>query len=66
MISENYPISFREGFFTINRNKWSTGGLNANYHGILKAKNMGYKYIFGLSKYYYLSGIQISKKIDIH
>ena len=29
-------------------------------------KNMGLKNIFGLNKYYYLSNIQISKKIDLH
>ena len=44
VIAENYPISFREGYFKIPKNKWRCGGINANYNGVLKAFNMGYKY----------------------
>lgn len=44
VIAENYPISFREGYFKIPKNKWTCGGGNANYNGVLKAYNMGYNY----------------------
>lgn len=44
VIAENYPISFRNGYFKYAKNKWTCGGGNAIYNGILKAKKMGYKY----------------------
>jgi hypothetical protein len=44
VIAENYPISFREGYFNIAKNKWSCGGSNANYNGVKKAIDMGYNY----------------------
>ena len=44
VVAENYPISFRQGYFKIAINKWSCGGGNASYNGVLKAKKMGFKY----------------------
>ena len=42
--AENFPISFREGYFNIRKNKWTCGGANARYNGIKKAMDEGYQF----------------------
>jgi hypothetical protein len=46
VIAENYPISFREGYFNIAKNKWSCGGLRTKTLGLIKVKDLGFHYYF--------------------
>lgn len=46
--NKNIHFSFRGNFFNIKKNKWSSGGVYANYFGIKKAYEFGYKYYLHL------------------
>lgn len=44
----NSPIHFRKNYFTIEMNKWSSGGSNSRFIGIKKALDEKYDYYFHL------------------